>query len=39
MRAKRLAVSILLGLATGVVLHFALYRIGVPVRAFIYQAF
>ena len=39
MRAARLAVSSLLGLATGVVLNFALYRIGIPVSAFIYQAF
>lgn len=39
MRTKRIVLSIVLGLATGIVFHFALHRIGVPVRAFIYQAF
>jgi len=32
-------VSAVLGLAVGVLLHFTLYRVGLPVQAFIYQAF
>jgi len=39
MMALRIAVSIALGLAVGILLHFALYRIGLPVQPFIYQAF
>jgi hypothetical protein len=39
MKAVRVAVSFLLGLAVGVVFHYALYRMGLPVRPFIYMAF
>jgi hypothetical protein len=35
----RIAVSILLGVLCGVLVHFYLYRIGMPVEPFIYQAF
>jgi hypothetical protein len=35
---KRLA-SFALGLAVGVVLHYTLYRMGLPVQPFIYMAF
>lgn len=38
-QALRVAVSIALGLAVGILIHFALYRIGLPVQPFIYQAF
>jgi len=31
--------SAMLGLAVGIILHLALYRIGLPVQPFIYQAF
>jgi hypothetical protein len=39
LQALRIAVSITLGVVVGVLLHFALYRIGLPVQPFIYQAF
>jgi hypothetical protein len=32
-------VSAALGLFVGVLFHFALYRIGLPIEPFIYQAF
>ena len=35
----RIAASCTLGLLVGVLLHFYLYRIGLPVQPFIYQAF
>ena len=31
--------SAMFGLVVGVILHFALYRIGLPIQPFIYQAF
>ncbi len=33
------AVSLLLGIGSGIVLHFTLYRIGLPLYPFVYQAF
>ncbi len=42
MTAQRIGawvVSAALGVSVGVMLHFALYRIGLPVQPFIYQAF
>jgi hypothetical protein len=38
-KVRRLAVSILLGAAVGLTIHYYLYRIGLPVQPFIYQAF
>jgi hypothetical protein len=35
----RIMVSFTLGLGTGVLFHFALYRIGLPLQPFIYQVF
>jgi hypothetical protein len=35
----RLMLSIVLGVAIGALFHFALYRFGLPVKPFIYQAF
>jgi hypothetical protein len=35
----RLWLSVILGLAIGVLFHFALYRFGLPLKPFIYQAF
>jgi hypothetical protein len=32
-------VSLAIGLAAGVVAHYALYRMGLPVEPFIYMAF
>jgi hypothetical protein len=39
MKALRLVTSFLLGCAVGVVFHYALYRIGLPLEPFIYMAF
>ena len=39
MQALRVAASIALGLAVGILLHFAPDRIGFPVQPNIYQAF
>ena len=36
---RRLSLSLLLGMAVGVILNYYLYRIGLPVKPFIYQAF
>jgi hypothetical protein len=38
-RLLRIVASFLLGLAVGVVLHYALYRMGLPIQPFIYMAF
>jgi len=38
-RLARLALSLFLGMLVGLVLHYYLYRIGLPVKPFIYQAF
>jgi hypothetical protein len=39
MRAVRILVSFLVGCAVGAVLHYALYRISLPLQPFIYSAF
>ena len=39
MRVLRVAASFLAGCAVGVVLHYALYRMGLPIEPFIYMAF
>ena len=39
MRYVRWLVSFLVGCAVGVVFHYALYRMGLPVQPFIYMAF
>jgi len=33
------ATSLMVGIAMGVVLHYILYRLGLPLRPFIYAAF
>lgn len=38
-RIRVWALSAVLGFAVGVLLHFALYRFGLSVQPFIYQAF
>jgi len=38
-RRTRAALSLVLGLGLGVLLHFALYRMSLPVQPFIYLAF
>ena len=38
-RTLRFLLSLALGLVAGVVLHYALYRMGLPVKPFIYLAF
>jgi len=39
MKLLRVVVSFLLGCAVGVLLHYTLYRMGLPVEPFIYMAF
>jgi len=39
MKLLRQLVSFLLGCAVGAVLHYALYRMGLPIEPFIYMAF
>ena len=39
MARPSIVLSIVLGLAIGVLFHFALYRFGLPVFPFVYQAF
>lgn len=39
MKALRIVVSFAIGLAIGVVFHYALYRMGLPIQPFIYLAF
>ena len=39
MKILRILVSFLLGCAIGVLFHYALYRMGLPVEPFIYMAF
>ena len=39
MRAVRIVVSFLGGCLVGVVLHYALYRMSLPIKPFIYSAF
>ena len=39
MRVLRVVVSFLVGCLVGAVLHYALYRISLPIQPFIYQAF
>jgi len=39
MKIVRILVSFLLGCAIGVLFHYALYRMGLPVEPFIYMAF
>jgi hypothetical protein len=39
MRVLKWVFSFLLGCAVGVVLHYALYRMSLPVEPFIYMAF
>ncbi len=36
---KRVVLSITLGFAIGILFHFGLYRFGLPIKPFIYQAF
>ena len=38
-RLLRFVVSLALGVLVGVVVHYALYRISLPVQPFIYMAF
>lgn len=38
-RALRIVISLHIGLAVGVVLHYALYRMSLPVEPFIYMSF
>ncbi len=38
-RAFRVVSSLLLGAAIGVVLHYALYRMGLPLEPFVYMSF
>jgi len=35
----RWSLSLLLGLAVGAIIHYSLYRIGLPLQPFIYMAF
>jgi len=39
MKPIRIFVSLLLGIAVGVLLHYVLYRMGLPIEPFIYMAF
>jgi hypothetical protein len=39
MKAVRHVASFLIGCAVGVLFHYALYRIGLPLEPFIYMAF
>jgi hypothetical protein len=39
MKIVRILASFLLGCAIGVLFHYALYRMGLPVEPFIYMAF
>jgi hypothetical protein len=39
MRIVRIGLSLMSGILVGVLLHFALYRFGLPIQPFIYQAF
>jgi len=39
MKTIRIIASLLLGLAVGVLLHYVLYRMGLPIEPFIYLAF
>jgi hypothetical protein len=39
MKALRWLVSFLLGCAAGVIFHYALYRMSLPLEPFIYMAF
>jgi hypothetical protein len=38
-RVLRVVGSFVLGLAVGVVFHYTLYRMGLPIQPFIYMAF
>ena len=38
-KAARIAVSFALGCLIGMILHYALYRMGMPIEPFIYMAF
>ena len=38
-KLQRMIVSLLCGLLVAVVLHYYLYRVGLPLEPFIYQAF
>jgi xanthosine utilization system XapX-like protein len=39
MRTLRIVFSFVIGLAIGIVFHYALYRMGLPIQPFIYLAF
>jgi hypothetical protein len=39
MKAFRIGASFAAGLAIGVVFHYTLYRMGLPIKPFIYMAF
>jgi hypothetical protein len=39
MKIVRIVLSFLVGCAIGVLFHYALYRMGLPVEPFIYMAF
>ena len=39
MKRLRILASLLLGIAVGVLLHYVLYRMGLPIEPFIYMAF
>jgi len=38
-KIMRVMLSFVLGLAVGVVIHYTLYRVGLPVKPFVYVAF
>ncbi len=39
LKCGRMCLSFLVGCGIGLVLHYALYRMGLPVKPFIYMAF
>jgi hypothetical protein len=39
MKTLRIVISFVIGLAIGIVFHYALYRMGLPIQPFIYLAF
>ncbi len=39
MKTLRIVISFVIGLAIGIVFHYTLYRMGLPIQPFIYLAF